>query len=72
MDIKKIAIELTDHIENFDNKENLSWNDVYQRELGSVKGLNNKNKDLVLIYIVKEISRRGYLIHDYPFKLVRD
>lgn len=71
MDIDKIAKELTDNIENFKNTENLNWRDVYDKELNSVEGLSSKDRDLVLIRIVREISRRGYLIEDEPFKLTR-
>jgi len=71
MDIDKIAKELTDNIEKFNNKDKLNWKDVYEKELNSVKGLNTKNKDLVLIRIVREISKRGYIIEDEPFKLTK-
>ena len=71
MDIDKIAKELADNIEKFNNKNKLTWKDVYEKELNSVKGINDKNKDLVLIRIVREISKRGYIIEDNPFKLIK-
>ena len=69
MDFDKIAKEITDRIEKFKNKEKLTWKDVFEKELNSVEGLKDEDKDLVLVRIVKEISKRGYLIEDNPFKL---
>lgn len=71
MDIDKLAKEITDNIEKFKNTEKLNWNDVYNKELDSVEGLSSSERDLLLIRIVREISRRGYLIEDEPFKLTR-
>jgi len=59
----------SDRIEKFKNKEQLTWKDVFEKELNSVEGLKDEDKDLVLVRIVKEISKRGYLIEDNPFKL---
>jgi len=69
MDFDIIAKEITDRIEKFKNKEQLTWKDVFEKELNSVEGLKDEDKDLVLVRIVKEISKRGYLIEDNPFKL---
>ena len=71
MDFDTIAKEITDRIEKFKNKDKLTWKDVFEKELNSVKGLKNEDKDLLLIRIVKEISRRGYIIQDNPFKLTK-
>lgn len=71
MDFDQIAREITDRIEKFDNKDKLNWRDVYDKELNNLKGLSKQEKDLVLIRIVREISKRGYLIEDQPFKLTR-
>ena len=69
MDFDKIAKEITDKIEKFKNKEKLSWKAVFDRELDSIKNLKKEDRDLVLIRIVREISKRGYTIEDNPFKL---
>ena len=71
MDFDTFAKEITDRIEKFKNKDKLTWKDVFEKELNSVKGLKNEDKDLLLIRIVKEISRRGYIIQDNPFKLTK-
>ena len=71
MDFDAIAKDITDKIEKFKNKKRLTWKDVFEKELNSVKGLKEDDKDLLLIRIVKEISRRGYIIQDNPFKLTR-
>jgi len=72
MNIDMIAKELADKIVKFKNKEKLNWKNVFEYHLDSINGLNQKNRDLVLIRIVREISKRGYIIKDNPFKLVRD
>lgn len=69
MDIDVIAREITDRIEKFKNKDKLTWKEVYTRELDNLKDV--EDKDLVLVRVVKEISRRGYIIEDNPFKLTR-
>lgn len=69
MDFDKIAKEITDKIEKFKNKEKLNWKEVFDRELDSIKNLKKEDRDLVLIRIVREISKRGYTIEDNPFKL---
>lgn len=71
MDFDKIAKEITDRIEKFNNKEKINWRDVYTKELNKLEGFSNSEKDLVLIRIVREISKRGYTIEDEPFKLTR-
>jgi len=69
MDFDKIAKEITDKIEKFKNKEKLSWKEVFDKELDNIKNLKKEDRDLVLIRIVREISKRGYTIEDNPFKL---
>ena len=71
MDFDKIAKEITDRIEKFKNKEKINWRDVYTKELNKLVGFSNSEKDLVLIRVVREISKRGYTIEDEPFKLTR-
>lgn len=71
MDFDKIAKEITDRIEKFKNKEKINWRDVYTKELNKLEGFSNSEKDLVLIRVVREISKRGYTIEDEPFKLTR-
>lgn len=69
MDFDLIAKEITNKLEKFQNKEKLTWKDVFDKELNNVKNLKDKDKDVVLIRIVKEISKRGYTIEDNPFRL---
>lgn len=69
MDFDLIANNIVNKLEKFKNKEKLTWKNVFDKELNNVKDLKDKDKDLVLIRIVKEISKRGYIIEDNPFKL---
>ena len=71
MDFDKIAKEITDRIELFKNKENISWKEVYEKELDNQHDLNEGDRNLLLIRIVREISKRGYTIEDNPFKLTK-
>ena len=71
MDIDMIAKELTERIVKFENKKKITWREVFEKELDSVKGLKGTDRDLVLVRIVREISKRGYIIQDDPFKLIR-
>lgn len=71
MDLYAKAREITDELIEFRNEENLNWNEVYTRVLDSVGGLTPRNRDVLLIRIVDEISRRGYLIEDFPFRITR-
>lgn len=71
MDFDKIAREVVDRLEKFNNKNNETWKEIFDKELDNIKGLKSKDRDLVLIRIVREISKRGYSIEDCPFKLTR-
>lgn len=71
MDVDKLAIEIVDYIEKYKNLENLSWILVFEKIIANYDEVNSSNKDLVLIRVVREISRRGYYIQDAPFKLTK-
>ena len=71
MDFDLIAYEITNRIEKLKNKEKLTWKDVFENELNKLKDLDIEQKNIVLIRIVREISKRGYIIQDNPFKLVK-
>ena len=71
MDFDLIAYEITNRIEKLKNKEKLTWKDVFENELNKLKDLDSEQKNIVLIRIVREISKRGYIIQDNPFKLVK-
>ena len=69
MDINKVINEIANNIENFNNKENKTWGEVYRNELSKLTELPSKDKEYILMKVVKEISRRGYSIEDNPFRL---
>lgn len=69
MDINEIVKEITNSIENYDNKDNKTWGEVYDSELNKYAGLTSKEKSLVLVRVVREISYHGYSIEDNPFRL---
>ena len=71
MNIDKLVNEITNRIEKFNNLENISWYEVINREFNNFKEINIDNKNLILVRVVREISKRGYLINDFPFKLTR-
>jgi len=71
MNIDELVSEITNRIENFKNYENITWHEVINREFNRIKDINDDNKSLILVRVVKEISRRGYLINDFPFKLTK-
>ena len=71
MNIDKLVNEITNRIEKFNNLENISWYEVINREFNNFKEINTDNKNLILVRVVREISKRGYLINDFPFKLTR-
>ena len=71
MNVIEIAKSITDEIVNFDNNKKLNWKEVYEKEFDSLKNLTDKEKDLILIQVVKDITRRGYSIEDNQFKLTR-
>ena len=64
MDIDTIVNEITDRIVKFNNKEKLTWKEVYDSELNKLEGFSSSEKDLVLVRVVREISKRGYSIED--------
>ena len=59
---------VVDKLISYDNKDNLSWMQVYKEVL---KELEIENSDLLLSSIVKELSNRGYDIIDDSFRLER-
>ena len=71
MDIDTIVKIITDKIERYDNKDNYSWNYVFKNEIKFFKDLSTLEKNLVLIRVVREITRRGYSILDNPFRLAK-
>jgi len=71
MDINKLVKSVTDNIESFKNTENKNWGEILENELNKLDKLNASEKDIVLIKVVKELTKRGYLIKDNPFKLVK-
>ena len=71
MDINTVVSEITDKIEKFNNLEKISWYEVIEKIFNNFEYVTNENKNLILFYVVKEISKRGYFIEDYPFRLVK-
>lgn len=71
INIDTIAKSITDKLEKYKNKENLNWITVYTNEINSIKEIKKEEKHLLLIRIVREISKRGYTIQDNPFKLIK-
>ena len=71
MNIKETAKIIANNIINNTNEENLSWNDVYKKEINKLDNKENLDKTLLLMNIVKEISRQGYSIEDNPFRLTK-
>lgn len=71
MDINTVVSEITDRIEKFNNLEKISWYEVIEKIFNDFECVTNENKNLILFYVVKEISKRGYVIEDYPFRLVK-
>ena len=71
MNINEIVKSVTDNIESFNNKENKTWGEILEKELGKLKKLNSSEKNIVLIRVVKEITRHGYSIEDNPFRLIK-
>ena len=63
---KEEIIKIVDHLQQYDNKDNLSWTGVYKK---IIKALNINDSSLLLSNVVKEITNRGYDIIGEPFKL---
>ena len=68
--VQKEVKLIVDYLEKYQNKDNLSWTEVYKK---AVKLLNIKIDDnnLLLSSTVKELTNRGYDILPEPFKLER-
>lgn len=60
--------QIVDKIISFDNKDELTWIEVYRQVLKSLN-INKINDDSLLIDTVKELTRLGYDIYDKPFRL---
>ena len=72
LDIQKKVQELSDFVENYDNKKKKNnWYTVYEEGLDTIGVTEQKQRNTVLIKTVTEITRRGYEINDEPFKLTR-
>lgn len=64
-DVKKI----TNEVIKYDNKDNLSWTEVFKEVLKNLNMNNRKDKDLLLTNVVTMITNLGYDIEPIPFKL---
>ena len=72
LDIQTKVQELSDFVENYDNrKKKNNWYTVYEEGLDTIGITEQEKRDIVLIKTVREITRRGYEIKDEPFKLTR-
>lgn len=71
MDIKETAKIIANNIINNTNEKKLSWNDIYKNEINKLDNKENLDKTLLLMNIVKEISKQGYSIEDNPFRLIK-
>lgn len=68
---KNTIYDLTDDIIQYENRRNLSWIEVYKEVLKKRKMEDKYTDDNLLRNVVKEITKRGYDIIGYPFKLER-
>lgn len=71
MNYDKIIKQITKNIEKYKNKENKTWGEVYHSEIDKLTELTKKEKEYILMKVVKEISYHGYSIEDNPFKLIK-
>lgn len=67
-EIKGEVTRIVDYLLEYDNKDNLSWTEIYKKIL---KELNIEDNNLLLSCTVKELTNRGYDIIGEPFKLER-
>ena len=64
-EVDKIAQELV----VYENKKNLNWTQAYKDVLTTIGLENKKNDNRLLTNVVTKITRLGYDIEGFPFKL---
>ena len=67
-EVEEEVSAIVDHLLEYDNKDKLSWTNVYKKVLNE---LNIEDSNLLLSSSVKEITNRGYDIIAEPFRLER-
>lgn len=66
-DVNKIAEALV----VYKNKKNLTWTEAYREVLKELNMEDKKEDDRLLTNVVTKITRLGYDIEGFPFKLTR-
>ena len=64
-DVGKITQELV----VYENKKNLTWTQAYKDVLSQLGLEDKKNDNRLLTNVVRKITRLGYDIEGFPFKL---
>ena len=60
---------ITNEVVKYNNKDNLSWMEVYNDVLTKLNMNNRDDKDILLTNVVTMITRLGYDIEAIPFEL---
>jgi len=63
--------KITEEIIKYKNDKQLSWMKVYKEILLKLNYKEELHNDLLLIQVVKKITRLGYDIDAIPFKLTK-
>lgn len=61
--------EITDNLINYKNTKNLSWSKVYNNVLKKLNLEKEIENNMLKIYVIREISTRGYDLNTNPFSL---
>ena len=74
MDLRKgheseIVIKIVDEVFKYNNNTKLSWTGVFNDILKKMNLEEETNNDMLLIYVVRRISKLGYDIIPTPFRL---
>jgi len=63
--------KITEEIIKYKNDKQLSWMKVYKEIISKLNYKEELHNDLLLIQVVKKITRLGYDIDAIPFKLTK-
>ncbi len=74
MDLRKgheseIVIKIVDEVFKYNNKTELSWTGVFKDVLKRMNLEHEIDNNMLLIYVVRRISKLGYDIIPIPFRL---
>lgn len=65
----EIVDAITERIINFENKDGISWSEVYEPLLDEYNVMEFPERDDTLVQIIKKLTMLDYEIFDRPFKI---